>query len=76
MKRRHWGQDLENSGWEQEYHWIAGNFFKWMGEFNPGNYIPRKIEDCPAFFEFAKKTSIRDKQQMHLCDNSDKLKHI
>jgi hypothetical protein len=48
MNRRHWGQDLENSGWDQEYHWIAGNFFKWMGELNSGNYMPRRIELCPV----------------------------
>jgi hypothetical protein len=48
MNRRHWGQDLENSGWDQEYHWVAGNFFKWMGELNPGSYLPRKIENCPV----------------------------
>lgn len=44
MNRRHWGQDLENSGWEQEYHWMAGNFFKWMGPLYDNNYLPRKIE--------------------------------
>jgi hypothetical protein len=48
MNRRHWGQDLENSGWDQEYRWVAGNFFKWMGELNPGGYLPRKIELCPV----------------------------
>jgi hypothetical protein len=48
MNRRHWGQDLENSGWDQEYHWVAGNFFKWMGELNSGSYLPRKIELCPV----------------------------
>jgi len=48
MNRRHWGQDLENSGWDQEYHWAAGNFFKWMGELIPGSYLPRKIENCPV----------------------------
>jgi hypothetical protein len=48
MNRRHWGQDLENSGWDREYHWAAGNFFKWMGELNEGEYLPRKIENCPV----------------------------
>ncbi|MFO7446036.1 MAG: T9SS type A sorting domain-containing protein [Ignavibacteriaceae bacterium] len=48
MNRRHWGQDLENSGWDQEYHWVAGNFFKWMGPLNEGSYLPRKIENCPV----------------------------
>jgi hypothetical protein len=48
MNRRHWGQNLENSGWDQEYHWVAGNFFKWMGPLNAGTYMPRKIELCPV----------------------------
>ena len=48
MNRRHWGQDLENSGWDREYHWVAGNFFKWMGPLNPDQYLPRKIEFCPV----------------------------
>ncbi|HDQ44869.1 MAG TPA: hypothetical protein ENN17_05135 [bacterium] len=48
MNRRHWGQDLENSGWEQEYHWVAGNFFQWMGPLDEGNYLPRRIEGCPV----------------------------
>jgi hypothetical protein len=48
LNRRHWGQDLENSTPENEYHWMAGNFFKWAGELFPGQYLPRKIEDCPV----------------------------
>ena len=48
MNRRHWGQDLENSGWDREYHWTAGNFFKWMGPLREGGYLPRKIEMCPV----------------------------
>ena len=48
MNRRHWGEDLETSGQVSEYHWMAGNFFKWMGELNPGQYLPRKIENCPV----------------------------
>ncbi len=48
MGRRHWGQDLESSAQVSEYHWMAGNFFKWMGELVPGQYLPRKIEDCPV----------------------------
>ncbi|MFC1569657.1 alpha/beta hydrolase family protein [bacterium] len=48
MNRRHWGQDLENSGWDREYHWMAGNFFKWMGPLHEGQYLPRKIENCPV----------------------------
>jgi hypothetical protein len=48
MNRRHWGQDLENSTPENEYHWMAGTFFKWAGELIPGKYLPRKIENCPV----------------------------
>lgn len=48
MNRRHYGQNLENSVWDQEYHWMAGNFMKWGGEKNPGEYLPRKIIDCPV----------------------------
>jgi hypothetical protein len=48
MNRRHWGQDLENSGWDQEYHWTAGNFFKWMGPLYDTSYLPRKIELMPV----------------------------
>ncbi|MDR0757634.1 MAG: hypothetical protein LBF85_07305, partial [Tannerella sp.] len=48
MNRRHWGQDLENSGTHSEYHWMAGNFLQWCGELIPGRYLPRKIENCPV----------------------------
>ena len=48
MNRRHWGQDLENSCDANEYHWMAGNFFKWAGELVSGQYLPRKIENCPV----------------------------
>lgn len=48
MNRRHWGQNLENSCDANEYHWMAGNFFKWAGELVPGKYLPRKIELCPV----------------------------
>ena len=48
VNRRHWGQDLENSGYANEYHWMAGNFFQWAGEKTQGQYLPRKIEDCPV----------------------------
>jgi len=48
MNRRHWAQDLEHSSWDKEYHWVAGNFFKWMGPLKEGNYLPRKIELCPV----------------------------
>lgn len=48
MNRRHYGQDLENSGWEQEYHWVSGNFFQWMGALKEDEYLPRKIENMPV----------------------------
>ena len=48
MNRRHWGQDLENSSWDREYHWVAGNFFKWMGPLKEETYLPRKIELMPV----------------------------
>jgi hypothetical protein len=48
LNRRHWGQDLENSGSPSEYHWMAGNFLQWCGELVPGQYLPRKIERCPV----------------------------
>lgn len=48
MNRRHWGQDLEHSTGANEYHWMAGSFFKWAGEKFPGKYLPRKIDDCPV----------------------------
>jgi len=48
MNRRHWGQDMENSSWEREYHWMAGAFLKWGGSLTPGTYLPRKIELCPV----------------------------
>lgn len=46
--RRHWGQELENSTSDSEYHWMAGNFFRWAGEKIPGQYLPRKIDDLPV----------------------------
>lgn len=48
MNRRHWGQDLENSAIPSEYHWMAGNFFKWCGPLVPGQYLPRKVADLPV----------------------------
>jgi hypothetical protein len=56
--RRHYGQDLANSSWDQEYHWMAGNFLKWGGPMvddgtgtgriapdgsGPGTYLPRRV---------------------------------
>jgi hypothetical protein len=46
MNRRHWGQDLENSGWDKEYHWVAGNFLRWMGPLKKDRCLPRQIELC------------------------------
>lgn len=48
MNRRHWGQDVENSSWDQEYHWVAGNFLNWQGPLNANSYLPRKIANCPV----------------------------
>ncbi len=48
MVRRHLAQDLENISWDREYHWVAGNFFKWMGSLNEGEYLPRKVENMPV----------------------------
>jgi hypothetical protein len=58
MNRRHWGQELENSSWDQEYHWMNGNWFKYMGPLvgtgtgliapdgsGPGTFLPRKSEN-------------------------------
>lgn len=63
MNRRHYGQDLENDGdyagnesESREYHWMAGNYFQWMGPLveDPehlgvgsvadGTYKPRRLE--------------------------------
>ncbi len=43
--RRHWGQNLENLSWDREYHWVAGNAFKYMGPLHAGRYLPRKVEN-------------------------------
>jgi serine/threonine protein kinase len=48
MIRRHWGQDLEGMTWEGEYHWAAGNLFKWVGPLEEGAYLPRKVEQLPV----------------------------
>jgi hypothetical protein len=52
MNRRHRGQDLEDFEWDREYHRVAGNFFKWMGELIGGH---TDAPDWPAFFQFAAK---------------------
>ena len=46
--RRQWGQNLENSCWDQEYHWMAGNLLKWGGPLYDGQYMPRKVENLPV----------------------------
>ena len=48
MIRRQWGQNLENLSWDREYHWTAGNIFKWMGPLKEGEYMPRKLELLPV----------------------------
>jgi hypothetical protein len=48
--RRHLGQDLGNSQWDQEYHWMAGNFMTYIGvhESSTDGYMPRKVLDMPV----------------------------
>ncbi len=45
--RRHWGQDLEDSAADNEYHWMAGNFMKYVGVHpsSTDGYMPRKVLD-------------------------------
>ncbi len=45
--RRHWGQDLEHATGRLEYHWLAGNFLKYMGVHpsSADGYMPRKVLD-------------------------------
>jgi hypothetical protein len=50
QSRRHWGQDLGNCAWDQEYHWMAGNFLNYIGV-HPNSvdgYMPRKALDMPV----------------------------
>ncbi len=50
QSRRHWGQDLETSIFEREYHWLAGNFMLY-GSVHPSStdgYMPRKVLDMPV----------------------------
>lgn len=37
--RRHYGQELANSVWDQEYHWMAGNFMKWATQMTPDGVL-------------------------------------
>jgi hypothetical protein len=46
--RRHWGQNLESISSANEYHWMAGNAFTFMGSLKPGRYLPRKVETLPV----------------------------
>lgn len=47
--RRTWGENLEFvSGSDSEYHWVAGNTMRYMGELHPGHYWPRKVADLPV----------------------------
>lgn len=46
MARHHWGEELEGSSWDQQYHWVAGSFFKWMGSYyNEDSLNARGITD-------------------------------
>jgi hypothetical protein len=40
MQRRMFGQTMENSEWDQEYHWMAGNFMSFMGPLHPNDPDP------------------------------------
>lgn len=48
--RRHWGQDLETSAIDIEYHWMAGNFMKYVGVHpsSTDGYLPRRVMDMPV----------------------------
>jgi hypothetical protein len=46
--RRHWGQNLESISSANEYHWMAGNAFTFMGPLKAGSYLPRKVETLPV----------------------------
>jgi hypothetical protein len=46
--RRHWGQNLESISAANEYHWMAGNAFRFMGPLVPGQHMPRKVEVLPV----------------------------
>ncbi len=36
---------MENSEWDQEYHWMAGNFMRFMGPLRPNEFALRKSEN-------------------------------
>jgi (4-O-methyl)-D-glucuronate---lignin esterase len=46
--RRHWGQDLSSINNPNEYHWMAGNAFTFMGPLREGSYLPQKVELLPV----------------------------
>jgi hypothetical protein len=46
--RRHWGQNLESISSASEYHWMAGEAFRYMGPLVEGQYLPRKVERLPV----------------------------
>lgn len=50
QSRRHWGQELGNCAWDQEYHWMAGNFLSYIGVHASSidGYMPRKVIDMPV----------------------------
>ena len=37
LARRHFGEQLENVAGPREYHWMAGNYLKYAGPFNPSD---------------------------------------
>lgn len=42
--RRNNGQNIESVAVHSEYHWLAGNFMRWLGPLEKGGYMPRKVE--------------------------------
>lgn len=46
--RRTFGESLENTTGETEYHWLCGNAMKYLGPRHPGRYWPRKVWDMPV----------------------------
>lgn len=42
--RRNMGQNIESVAVPNEYHWLAGNFLRWLGPLEKGGYMPRKVE--------------------------------
>jgi hypothetical protein len=47
--RRAYGETLEFVATStSEYHWVAGNIMKYVGELHPGKFWPRKVWDLPV----------------------------